>query len=165
MLTSPLSAWRGRGAWQGISKDLITRAFPADDRPDYITSADFYRFTPDEEFMNLPGDISRTEFRLVVTHEGWEYTVLGRELGAHRDPERKMLVTVGAVNIPGAPQKHDAPPRCGCGSNHAHSYPAPHPLAGHRVREHGADDRPAGRHHLPDCVPRHLGQKGVLPGQ
>eukprot|EP00873_Tetraselmis_striata_P038828 jgi/Tetstr1/459092/TSEL_004542.t1 len=79
---------------EGISKDLITRAFPADDRPDYITSADFYRFTPDEEFMNLPGDISRTEFRLVVTHEGWEYTVLGRELGAHRDPERKMLVTV-----------------------------------------------------------------------
>jgi hypothetical protein len=73
---------------------LVTRAFPVDDRPDYITSEEFYRFTPDEEFMNLPGDIARTEFRLVVKHEGYEYTVLGRELGAHRDPERKMLVTV-----------------------------------------------------------------------
>mmetsp|Transcript_31045 Transcript_31045/g.55594 ORF Transcript_31045/g.55594 Transcript_31045/m.55594 type:complete len:272 (-) Transcript_31045:259-1074(-) len=79
---------------EGISKDLVTRAFPVDDRPDYITSEEFYRFTPDEEFMNLPGDIARTEFRLVVKHEGYEYTVLGRELGAHRDPERKMLVTV-----------------------------------------------------------------------
>jgi hypothetical protein len=26
--------------------------------------------------------------------QGWEYTVLERELGAHRDPLRKMLVTV-----------------------------------------------------------------------
>ncbi len=30
----------------------------------------------------------------VVTAQGWEYTVLERELGAHRDPLRKMLVTV-----------------------------------------------------------------------
>ena len=33
---------------------------------------------------------------LLVLHalQGWEYTVLERELGAHRDPLRKMLVTV-----------------------------------------------------------------------
>jgi hypothetical protein len=29
-----------------------------------------------------------------VQWEGWEYTVLHRELGAHRDPDRNMFVTV-----------------------------------------------------------------------
>lgn len=83
--------------WQGISKDLVARAFPpGGERPDYITSQDFYKFTPMEEFMSLPGDIARTEFRLVATYDGYEYTVLERELGAHRDPERKMLVTVSS---------------------------------------------------------------------
>ena len=80
---------------QGISKNLVTRAFPSGpERPDYLTSEDFLKFTPREDFMSLPGEIFRTEFRLVVTHEGWEYTVLERELGAHVDPLRKMLVTV-----------------------------------------------------------------------
>ena len=89
-------------AAQGISKNLVQRAFPENERPDYLTSDDFYRFTPTEEFMSLPGDIARTEFRLVAAHEGWEYTILERELGAHRDPERKMLVTVrsGALPLP-----------------------------------------------------------------
>ena len=44
--------------------------------------------------MSLPGDIARTEFRLVVTHEGWEYCILERDLGAHLDSQRNMLVTV-----------------------------------------------------------------------
>lgn len=99
--------------------------------------------------MTLPGDIARTEFRLVATYQvgdtlilvalhtaclcayhnifkmgrraqlsyilgtcpwcrccvidsvalhcqmqGWEYTLLERELGAYRDSERRMLVTV-----------------------------------------------------------------------
>ena len=80
---------------QGISKNLVSRAFPlGPERPDYLTSQDFLKFTPTEDFMSLPGEIFRTEFRLVVTHEGWEYTVLQRELGAHVDPLRKMLVTV-----------------------------------------------------------------------
>lgn len=30
----------------------------------------------------------------VASYNGWEYAVLERELGAHRDPSRKMLVTV-----------------------------------------------------------------------
>ncbi|KAK9821469.1 hypothetical protein WJX81_006655 [Elliptochloris bilobata] len=81
-------------ALQGISKNLVTRAFPDYERPDYLTSADFFKFTPTEQFMSLPGDIARTEFRLVASYNGWEYTVLERELGAHRDPSRKMLVTV-----------------------------------------------------------------------
>lgn len=160
------------------------RAFPEPNRPDYLTSEEFLKYTPTEDFMSLPGEILRTEFRLVVTREvtvpptyavalpavlfpviylqndplcccarvrvtvciaegtfmqqvlgahhaprpvscprnqftqpgmgvlglqvrravlsappvglaqGWEYTVLERELGAHRDPLRKMLVTV-----------------------------------------------------------------------
>lgn len=84
---------------QGISKNLVSRAYPATHRPDYLTSNEFIKFTPTEDFMSLPGEILRTEFRLVVTHEGWEYTVLERELGAHRDPLRKMLVTVRAYLI------------------------------------------------------------------
>ena len=43
--------------------------------PDYLTSGAFYKFTPSEELISLPGDIARTEFRLVVTlANGWEYT-------------------------------------------------------------------------------------------
>ena len=79
---------------QGISKNLVEKAFPASERPDYLTGPDFYKFTPAEEFMSLPGDIARTEFRLVVTHEGWEYCILERDLGAHLDAHRNMLVTV-----------------------------------------------------------------------
>ena len=82
---------------QGISKNLVSRAFPESDRPDYLTSEEFLKFTPTDDFMSLPGEIERTEFRLVVTHKAWEYTVLERELGAHRDPLRKMLVTVGRL--------------------------------------------------------------------
>ena len=63
---------------QGISKNLVSRAFPSGpERPDYLTSQEFLKFTPTEDFMSLPGEIFRTEFRLVVTHEGWEHTVLG----------------------------------------------------------------------------------------
>ena len=81
----------------------MARAFPESNRPDYITSQDFYKFTPADQFMSLPGEIARTEFRLVATHDGYEYTVLERELGAHRDPERKMLVTVREV-LPASPK-------------------------------------------------------------
>lgn len=81
-------------ALEGISKNLVSRAFPESERPDYLTSEEFLKYTPTDDFMSLPGEILRTEFRLVVTHDGWEYTVLERELGAHRDPLRKMLVTV-----------------------------------------------------------------------
>lgn len=79
---------------QGISKNLVEKAFPVAERPDYLTGPDFYKFTPAEEFMSLPGDIARTEFRLVITHEGWEYCILERDLGAHLDSQRNMLVTV-----------------------------------------------------------------------
>ncbi len=85
---------KSRCLMQGISKNLVEKAFPVAERPDYLTGPDFYKFTPAEEFMSLPGDIARTEFRLVVTHEGWEYCILERDLGAHLDSQRNMLVTV-----------------------------------------------------------------------
>ena len=42
-----------------------------------------------------PGDIARSEFRLVATlGDGWEYTVCERTLPGAPDPERRLLVTV-----------------------------------------------------------------------
>ena len=38
-------------------------------------------------------------FAQVASYNGWEYAVLERELGAHRDPSRKMLVTVRMLTI------------------------------------------------------------------
>lgn len=59
-----------------------------------MSSEDYYTFTPDEEFLSTPGAIARTEFKFSVQCDGWEYIVLHRELGALRDPDRNMFVTV-----------------------------------------------------------------------
>ncbi len=59
-----------------------------------MSSADYYTFTPDDEFLTTPGAIARTEFKFSVQCDGWEYIVLHRELGALRDPDRNMFVTV-----------------------------------------------------------------------
>jgi hypothetical protein len=79
---------------QGVCKSLVSTAFPEDTRPDYMSSEDYYTFTPDEEFLSTPGAIARTEFKFSVQCDGWEYVVLHRELGALRDPDRNMFVTV-----------------------------------------------------------------------
>ena len=98
---------------------MVEKAFPEAERPDYLTGPEFYKFTPAEEFMSLPGDIARTEFRLVVTHEGWEYCILERELGAQVETQRNMLVTVRAIWYRQAlrllhvmRQMHDRQPGC-----------------------------------------------------
>lgn len=75
---------------------LILGAYEGAPLPDYLTSPDFYKFSPAEDFLALPGDIARTNFRLVVTLGGWEYGVADRELGVNPDPQRNLLVTVGA---------------------------------------------------------------------
>ena len=85
---------------RGLFRRLIKGAFAPSELPDYLTLPDFYKFTPREEFISLPGDTARTEFRLVVTLDGWEHTVAERELGVTPDPERNMLVTVSAPVIP-----------------------------------------------------------------
>lgn len=80
---------------QGVSKQLLTRAFPPEERPQHLTSAEFYRYTPVEEFLSLPGTVSHTLFQLVVTtREGWEYVVSERSLGEQTEPSRQLLVTV-----------------------------------------------------------------------
>jgi hypothetical protein len=84
-------------ALQGVSRSLVDRAFPRGARrPDHLTSPAFLRFTPAAEFLTLPSDVARTEFRLAATCEasGWEYGLLRRDLGEHVDPDRNMLVTV-----------------------------------------------------------------------
>lgn len=74
---------------------LIKNAFAAPaSLPDYLSSSDFYKFAPAKELISLPGDIARTEFRLVATLDGWEYTMCERQLPGIPDPERKLLVTV-----------------------------------------------------------------------
>ena len=80
---------------------LIQGAFPGT-LPDYLTSPEFYKFAPAEDFVSLPGrDTQRTHFRLVVTLPGgWEHGVVDRELsfgggGGGRDSApRDLLVTV-----------------------------------------------------------------------
>ena len=45
--------------------------------------------------VELPSGLHACYLLLLIgLLQGWEYTVLERELGAHRDPLRKMLVTV-----------------------------------------------------------------------
>lgn len=91
----PLTPIGGVEGLRGLFRRLIKGAFPPHELPDYLTRPDvYYMFTPAEEFVSLPGDATRTEFRLVVTLDGWEHTVAERELGVLRDPERNMLVTV-----------------------------------------------------------------------
>ncbi len=71
-----------------------------DGLPDYLTSPDFYKFAPAEDFVSLPGgDSARTQFRLVVMLGGWEYGVVDRELSCGGDSAapRDLLVTVRAL--------------------------------------------------------------------
>ncbi len=64
----------------------------------------------------------------VVAYNGWEYAVLERELGAFRDPSRKMLVTVRPGGIARAqPQPSRAQP------HRASSAPLDAPRAGRPV--------------------------------
>lgn len=93
----PLDPIAGVDDLRGLFRRLIRGAFvgPGGSAlPDYLTAADFYKFSPAEELISLPGDIARTEFRLVVTMDGWEYTLCERQLPGAPDPERKLLVTL-----------------------------------------------------------------------
>lgn len=45
--------------------------------------------------LSYPLDVTKTQFKLVVEHNGWEYVVEQYELGAMLEPEaRKLIVTV-----------------------------------------------------------------------
>jgi hypothetical protein len=91
----PLDPIGGVADLRGLFRRLIQGAFGSPAAlPDYLTSPSFYKFSPAEELISLPADIARTEFRLAVTLNGWEYTVCERTLPGTPDPDRKLLVTV-----------------------------------------------------------------------
>jgi len=76
-----------------LFQSLLVTAFPSQ-LPQYLTSDEYYLFTPEVEFVSLPSNSVRTQFKLVVSVDGWETVVAVRELGRDGDPERRMLVTM-----------------------------------------------------------------------
>ena len=79
----------------GLSKGLMDRAFPAETRPVYLEDDRFSRFTPEETCLSFPLEVTKTEFKLCATFDGWEYVIEQYELGADADIEtRKLFVTV-----------------------------------------------------------------------
>jgi hypothetical protein len=109
-----MAAVRGRRSpppSQGVSRSLVDRAFPPGARPAHLASDAFYRFTPAADFLSLPGDVARTEFRLAAAHAGWEYGLLRRDLGDEGAGDRPMLVTVwGGGGVVGRRKKGCARP-------------------------------------------------------
>ncbi|KAF6254047.1 hypothetical protein COO60DRAFT_1543496 [Scenedesmus sp. NREL 46B-D3] len=70
----------GVDSLKDLPKELIDSQYPSSrDFPDYFTSADYVRFTPQVECLVLPGDVVRTELRLALSYQGWEYTVLKKD--------------------------------------------------------------------------------------
>lgn len=82
---------------QGVQLDLLQKAFTIDRLPDHLRSqtSDFYHFSPTEECLSLPSDITDTHFRLIVHFDGWEYCVHERKIQTTKPAaERPMFVTV-----------------------------------------------------------------------
>lgn len=81
---------------QGIFKRLIKGAYSStNDLPSFLSSPEYYLLSPAKDFVSLPCNVIRTQFRLVACLEGgWEYTLAERELGESPDPDRKLIVTV-----------------------------------------------------------------------
>jgi hypothetical protein len=45
--------------------------------------------------LSYPLDVTKTEFKLVASYNGWEYVILSHELGSPGEAqERKLFVTV-----------------------------------------------------------------------
>ncbi|KAG2485152.1 hypothetical protein HYH03_016138 [Edaphochlamys debaryana] len=80
----------------------MARAFPGNTTPLHLASGAsrlYYHFTPEQECLSLPSDVARTQLKLVVSYDGWEYVVYERPLriepaqGAE-ERETPLLVTV-----------------------------------------------------------------------
>lgn len=101
----PLRALDGLDQLQELGKELVQKAYPdPQPLPEFLTSPDFCRFTPSRECLAVPGDIVRTELRLVLVHDGWEYCVLKRALTPQPSPaDGDMLVT--AIEFEGRPEE------------------------------------------------------------
>lgn len=89
----PLNAIASVSDLKGLFRSLICGAFPLGP-PDYLTSGEYYKFAPAEEYASFPGDAIESQFRLMATYQGWEVAVAERALGGIPDPERRLLVTV-----------------------------------------------------------------------
>lgn len=83
------------GMLRPMFQKLLKSAFP-NELPPYLTSDEYYLFTPTEEFAPLPENIVHTQFRLVAAVDGWETVVAVRDLNDFSVPveERKMMVTM-----------------------------------------------------------------------
>ena len=90
----PLEAISNVSELRTFFRELICSAFSSTALPEYLTSGEYYKFAPAEDFSSFPGDCIDTKFKLVATLQGWEWNVAERELGGRPDPERRLLVTV-----------------------------------------------------------------------
>jgi len=80
---------------QGVSSSLVQQAIENSEFPQHLLSSHCYQqFTPVDHFLSLPGDVTRTEFRLAGEYCGEEYTLLERALGCDGEGDLNMLVTV-----------------------------------------------------------------------
>ncbi|KAG2427403.1 hypothetical protein HXX76_012339 [Chlamydomonas incerta] len=81
----------------------MTRAFPDASMPPHLTTSagcrTYYHYTPEQECLSLPSDVARTNLKLVVSYDGWEFVVYERLL--RTDPaqpadaaETPLLVTM-----------------------------------------------------------------------
>lgn len=87
----------GVDSLKDLPKELVESHYPnSRDFPDYFTNADYMRFTPQVECLVLPGDVVRTELRLAVSYQGWEYTVLKKDSShstSSRDGQEIQVMT------------------------------------------------------------------------
>lgn len=74
---------------------LLDSTYPESNRPSYLTSDIYCQFStlPDDGILRLPGTIFKTELRLMVAHEDWEYVVLNTELFSGARVDDRMLVS------------------------------------------------------------------------
>lgn len=82
---------------QGFTAYLMDNAYPEATRPAHLTSDAYaqYSTAPDDGILPLPGSIAKTDLRLILVHEGWEYAVHAAEVfsGARQD-DRVHVATV-----------------------------------------------------------------------
>jgi len=86
-----------------VFRKLLEKAFSGQ-LPDYMTSSEYYLFTPREEFLHHSGAhvFVSTQFRLVVEVDGWETVIVVRDLedfmdlgdGRSGSSDRKMLIAM-----------------------------------------------------------------------
>lgn len=89
-------------ALEDLPKELVDSHYPSTDQlPDYFTNTAYIRFTPEVDCLALPGDVVRTELRLVLCYGGWEYTILKRDT-THNDPGPEQTIRVMTAEFMGS---------------------------------------------------------------